>query len=102
MEERKLMEKNLETKKILEVSREMTKMSNLHAAYAKGQIVPRKIIDIVESPSVDIARNLDIRRMIVIAKISITQILLKSMLVCNMNTTMSNIFSTLPKILVMN
>jgi hypothetical protein len=77
-------------------------MSILHVAYARGQITPRNIVDGAGKRNVDTVRNLDMRRKIVTAKISIKQISLKNMSVRMINMTMSNIFSMLHKIPMMN
>jgi hypothetical protein len=102
MEERIKVEKILEMERILEISQRKIKMSILHAAYARRQITPRNIVDGAGKSNVDTVKNLDMRRKIVTAKISIKQILLKSTSVRMINMTMSNIFSMLHKTAMMN
>jgi hypothetical protein len=101
MEERKMVEKILEMKVILETSQRKIKMSILHVAYAKGQITPRNIFDGAGKRNVDTVKNLEMRRKFVAAKISFKQISLKNTSVRMINVTTSNIFSILHKIPMM-
>ena len=102
MEETKVVGKILETMKIIEIFQRKIKISILHAASARGLIMPRKTVGIVESHNVDTARDLGTLKRTVSAKISIKQILFKSMIVSRISLIASNIFSMLPKIPTMN
>jgi hypothetical protein len=78
MKGRRMQEKILETKKILEISLEAMIVNILHATYAKSPDMQRKTVGIAESQYATIARNLATWRTTVVTRISIKQILQES------------------------